>query len=214
MKHLLFIAFAVACFLAIRQPAQAACTVAHTFVTGEVLTASNLNANPANEVNCINNVTIVATQIQPTNTTDATFGGTATYTFPVNVIVNAGVFASSSGSVGLCASSSCAGKLTLTTAGAMTTTGTQACGTPAGYHVECGSESASCAGNTYCTSSAVNFTTAFSSAPNCQVTALNTGSGRPIGMVDTVSTIQVVPSIYNAVVGSYAGTIYYMCVGK
>lgn len=96
-KHLVGFLFACAlAFFAPREASAATCVVSHTFVTGETLTATNMNANPANEVNCINNVDfnnigvagIYASQIKPGNTTQATFGGSSVYTFPVGV--NAG----------------------------------------------------------------------------------------------------------------------------
>lgn len=96
-KHLAGFIFACAlAFFAPREASAATCVVSHTFVTGETLTATTMNANPANEVNCINNVDfnnigvagIYASQIKPGNTTQATFGGSSVYTFPAGV--NAG----------------------------------------------------------------------------------------------------------------------------
>ncbi|MFZ1075385.1 MAG: hypothetical protein WAN50_03370, partial [Minisyncoccia bacterium] len=66
---------------------------AHTFVTGEVLTAATLNANPANFVSAFANIDntnigaagLYASQIKPTTTLQATFGGVVAYTFPQTV---------------------------------------------------------------------------------------------------------------------------------
>lgn len=66
------------------------CSQVFVFQTGQVLTASNLNANPANFVSCVNNIDntnigtagLYASQIVPTNSSQATFGGSQAYTFP------------------------------------------------------------------------------------------------------------------------------------
>ena len=74
------------------------CTQAFVFATGQTLTAANLNANPANEITCINNIDnnnigsngIYATQIKPTSIAQAAFGGTVAYTFPNAVLATQG----------------------------------------------------------------------------------------------------------------------------
>jgi hypothetical protein len=92
-QHLLASLFALGC-LAAAKPAQAVtCSVAQVFSTGMTLTATNLNANPANEVTCINNIDhtnlgsagIYASQIIPATAPQAAFGGSLTYTFPAGI---------------------------------------------------------------------------------------------------------------------------------
>jgi hypothetical protein len=80
VKFLIVLLVALAACLAPR-PASA-CAVAFTFINGQVLTATNLNANPTNEVNCINNQP--AANVQP-----GTLGGAgAPFTFAGNLQVN------------------------------------------------------------------------------------------------------------------------------
>jgi hypothetical protein len=96
-KHLAGFIFALAvAFFAPRPAAAITCSVSHVFSTGETLTAANLNANPSNEVTCINNIDwhnvgsagFFASNLIPTTTGQATFGGSSLYTFPAGI--NAG----------------------------------------------------------------------------------------------------------------------------
>jgi hypothetical protein len=73
-----------------RTPVQATgCSVAHVFATGEQLTAANLNANPNGFIVCLSNIDqsnvgsagFYASQIKPTTTAQATFGGSVQYKF-------------------------------------------------------------------------------------------------------------------------------------
>jgi hypothetical protein len=76
--------------------AQAApCSPSMTFTTGQTLTASVLNSNPATFSGCFSNIDytnigaagIFASQMMPTNASQATFGGGQNYTFPNNLTV-------------------------------------------------------------------------------------------------------------------------------
>ena len=64
-------------------------TQAHTFVNGEILTATNMNANPANFVSAFANIDstnigtdgLTAANLKPATAPNATFGGSVGYTF-------------------------------------------------------------------------------------------------------------------------------------
>jgi hypothetical protein len=92
-QHLYAGLFALGC-LGAAKPAQAVtCSQAFVFATGQTLTATNLNANPANEISCINNIDhtnlgsagIYASQVIPATAPQAAFGGSLTYTFPAGI---------------------------------------------------------------------------------------------------------------------------------
>lgn len=110
-KALFFaVALAVVFFLGTRRAEATPCTVSHTFITGEVLTAATLNANPVAIVACVNaidnsNVGVngfFASQIIPLTVGEATFGGSQSYTFSNGLTVNG---ASITASVGVINSS-------------------------------------------------------------------------------------------------------------
>jgi hypothetical protein len=103
---------ALACFfvlLTISVPREKAlsivCSLPPSYFTGETLTAVNLNAPLTTLLNCYNNTDfnniggagIYASQIIPTTTAQATFGGSQTYTFPANVTVLGGFIANPAG---------------------------------------------------------------------------------------------------------------------
>lgn len=75
------------------------CNQAHVFVTGEVLTAATLNANPSNDVICFNNIDntnigsngIFGSQITANSIATATFAGSFGYTFNNGLTVNGGI---------------------------------------------------------------------------------------------------------------------------
>src|SRR5580704_10502940 len=85
--------------------AEVPCTVPYTFVNGTVANADQVNANFTAVITCLS--TIYASDIVPTNNTQATFGGGAgiTYTFPGQINVQAGplggVFTTLGGNNGL-----------------------------------------------------------------------------------------------------------------
>jgi hypothetical protein len=107
MKHILY-ALAFGLFLlAFPRVSQAAlCPVAFTFTTGLTLTQTNLNANPTAFSNCFANIDysnigsagIYALDLIPTNSSQATFGGSQTYIFPVGVTATGTVVAGAGGS--------------------------------------------------------------------------------------------------------------------
>jgi|HubBroStandDraft_6_1064221.scaffolds.fasta_scaffold31584_2 hypothetical protein len=68
--------------------AEAPCSVPYIFVNGTIAQAPQVNANFAAVTGCLNN--IYASDIQPNNNTQATFGGNSsiTYTFPGAIQVN------------------------------------------------------------------------------------------------------------------------------
>jgi hypothetical protein len=80
-------------------------TAAHTFVTGEILTAVNLNANPTAFVNGFANIdhtniggaSLWASNIVPNSSAAATFGGSLAYTFPSG-LVTGGTLTATTGS--------------------------------------------------------------------------------------------------------------------
>jgi hypothetical protein len=76
--------------------AQAApCSPSMTFTTGQTLTAAVLNSNPTTFSGCFSNIDytnigaagIFASQMMPTNSSQATFGGGQNYTFTNNLTV-------------------------------------------------------------------------------------------------------------------------------
>jgi hypothetical protein len=108
------IAFALGAVVWGSQPADATtCSVPYNngngISTGSTASASQINSNFASLQSCGNNIDsnnigsggIFASQIKPTNTTQATFGGSYTYTFPTTIAtsagVNTGVFGTASG---------------------------------------------------------------------------------------------------------------------
>lgn len=101
--HLLASLFALGCLGAGNPAAAVTCSQAFVFATGQTLTATNLNANPANEVTCINNIDhtnlgsagIYASQIIPATAPQAAFGGALTYTFPAGISAIGAVVAGS-----------------------------------------------------------------------------------------------------------------------
>ena len=66
-----------------------------TFTTGQTLTAAVLNSNPSTFSGCFNNIDatnigavgLYASNLNPTNATQATFGSAQNYTFPANLNV-------------------------------------------------------------------------------------------------------------------------------
>lgn len=68
--------------------AEAPCSVPYVFVNGTIAQAPQVNANFSAVTSCLNN--IYASDIQPNNNTQATFGGNSgiTYTFPGALQVN------------------------------------------------------------------------------------------------------------------------------
>jgi hypothetical protein len=77
--------------------AQAApCSPSMTFTTGQTLTAAVLNSNPTTFSGCFNNIDntnigaagLYASQLLPTNASQATFGGGQNYTFTNNLTVS------------------------------------------------------------------------------------------------------------------------------
>jgi hypothetical protein len=79
--------------------AQAApCSPSMTFTTGQTLTASVLNSNPTTFSGCFSNIDytnigssgLYASNLLPTNASQATFGGVQTYTFPASISVTGG----------------------------------------------------------------------------------------------------------------------------
>lgn len=94
MKYILSLAFIVAAFIASTYRADAVvCVQAHLFINGETLTAPVMNANPANEITCVNNIDasnigvvgIRASQIVPQSLAQAIFGGSFGYEFNPNL---------------------------------------------------------------------------------------------------------------------------------
>lgn len=75
------------------------CSVPNVFVNGSVADATQVNANFSSLVNCGNNIDntnigangIYASQIKPTSSGQATFGGTQAYTFANGLTVNGGL---------------------------------------------------------------------------------------------------------------------------
>jgi hypothetical protein len=65
-----------------------ACPQAHTFVTGETLSASVLNANPATFANCFANIALPASSISASSASLGTFPGSFPYTFNSPLIVS------------------------------------------------------------------------------------------------------------------------------
>ena len=101
MKKILLAALIGALALFAPRPAAAInCPVVHTYVTGETLIATNLNANETQWANCFLNLDyrnigaagIQAAQIIPASGAQATFGGSLVYTFPSGVTIRGGVF--------------------------------------------------------------------------------------------------------------------------
>jgi len=78
-----------ALFFAPKAALAVSCPVVHTFATGETLTAGNLNANPTQWASCFNNLDyrnigsagIFPSQLIPTSSAQATFGGTVPLVF-------------------------------------------------------------------------------------------------------------------------------------
>lgn len=105
------------------------CSQAHVFVTSEVLTATVLNANPSNFVNCFSQIDntnigangVFASQIIPTTVGQATFGGTVGYTFGHGLTVSGGM--TLSGGLTLTGGFSISGGLTVSTGNLTVTTG-------------------------------------------------------------------------------------------
>lgn len=96
LRNSLALISAVAAFCAATAIAEAApCSPSHTYVTGETLTAATLNSNPVTFSGCFSNIDntnigaagLYASQLNPGNSTQATFGGGQSYTFPVNISV-------------------------------------------------------------------------------------------------------------------------------
>jgi hypothetical protein len=105
-KTLLCGAFVLVSLLAPREKALSInCSIAHTFITGETLTAANMNANPIAQLNCTSNLDhnnvgaagFYASQIIPTTTGQATFGGTQPYAFPNALTVKGTLTAGAAG---------------------------------------------------------------------------------------------------------------------
>jgi hypothetical protein len=73
------------------------CTAFHVWQTGDTITAANLNGNNNNLITCgnaidntnIGSAGIYASQIKPTSTAQAAFGGAQNYTFPQDLIFTA-----------------------------------------------------------------------------------------------------------------------------
>lgn len=90
MRRILYsVLFGLAVVCVPKLASAAPCNPSHTFITGEVLTASILNSNPVTFSGCLNNIDntnlgsagIYASQIKPTNSSQATFGNSISYVF-------------------------------------------------------------------------------------------------------------------------------------
>lgn len=218
LKYLFAVVLA---FCAVRAaPAlSATCSQSFIFATGQVLTATNLNSNPANEIACINNIDnqnigpagIYASQILPTTPSQATFGGAQTYTIGSLTVTGTftlpGTF--SPGSI------STTGNIQ---AGSLRTTSAQACGFPSGYHVECGFQNYSGAvgaGLTYPLAT-VTFNVAYSNPPLCYVTVSNASTAQNTSPYSTTTATasQFTPAFYaiNQVLNP-AFVFDWLCIG-
>lgn len=195
--------------------ARAQCAPSHTFVTGEVLTAATLNSNPVSLANCINssiaNITVFASSIVPTNTTQATFGGTQVYTFPNGVTTGGTIQIANSTTTGVLRLGGASASGTLDfglvagsfrfNGGPLVTTTAQACGTISGYHIECKIvfvAGNSCTGASICgTTATATFSTSYASQPICSVSGT---SGAQLGIypyLGVPGTSSVIISWYN-----------------
>jgi hypothetical protein len=96
MKRIILLSTAILFGLLTRAAYAAPCSPSMTFTTGQTLTAPVLNSNPTTFSGCFNNIDntnigaagLYPSQLLPTNSSQATFGGSQNYTFPANLTVN------------------------------------------------------------------------------------------------------------------------------